>query len=156
MNRIDSICKLITKHGIIADIGCDHGKVSAYIVKNNLADVLIVNDISAPSLDKARQRLDKINCRGGNLPPDIKFLCCDGAELQKDLDLAIITGVGGKNIGEIVQAITPQNLIVSPQKNAPELRQTLIQLGYQCVYDEVITDKKKSYILMKWSKKCQQ
>ena len=44
----------------VADIGCDHGKVAVWLVKNGKANTAICADLSARSLDKAR-RLARAN-----------------------------------------------------------------------------------------------
>jgi len=148
MNRIHTICSLINKTSSIVDIGCDHGKVSAYIAKNNLTDKLIVNDVSAPSLQKAKDLLAKI-------PTDtqIEFVHCDGADLQNAADLYIIAGMGGKEILRILENTNPQNAIIAPQRNIDKVYEGLEKLGYIVETEVYAIQKNKTYPIIRIHKK---
>jgi len=130
-NRLDTICSLIYKVTTIADIGCDHGKVSEFIYSNNLATNLIVNDISPNSISKAKRSLCK---NSANNNTKISFIECDGADLNnyidKPIDLAIIAGMGGHEIIKIISNLMPSAAILDPRNCQLELRTALIVLGY--------------------------
>src|SRR5690554_5657857 len=58
--RMYQIIDNIDNAKVVADIGCDHGKVAYYILQNNLANKVIISDISIPSLDKAKELLGSV------------------------------------------------------------------------------------------------
>ena len=51
--RIDTLCSLLEKTNVFADVGCDHGYCSEYMLKNELCNKAILSDISKGSLQKA-------------------------------------------------------------------------------------------------------
>ena len=152
MTRIEAIGSLIPKCPVIADIGCDHGKISEYIIQNNLAEQrLTVNDISAASLEKARKNLGSLlvsdlSCRP---PCSITFLHKDGAKLPKGIDCAVIAGMGGREILRILQGTVPKCAVVSPQSFQEGLRRGFWQInrrvGYCIDADMTVLDNGKFY-----------
>ena len=59
MKRLDEIAKNIEKTDILADVGCDHGYISQKTLEKNLADKVIISDVSEKCLRKAEILLDK-------------------------------------------------------------------------------------------------
>ena len=55
--RIETLCALLQKTRVFADIGCDHGYCTEYMLKNNLCERAIFSDISKGSLLKAKKLL---------------------------------------------------------------------------------------------------
>ena len=55
--RIETLCALLQKARVFADIGCDHGYCTEYMLKNNLCERAIFSDISKGSLLKAKKLL---------------------------------------------------------------------------------------------------
>lgn len=140
--RLSSILDDI-KGGLIADIGCDHGKLVIMALISGKAEVVIASDISASSLSKTKLLANdfnlenKVDCRVG-----------DGFEkIQEDLDTAIIAGLGGYEIREILLGDVPQikRLILCPHQNPAIARMTLNQIGYSAVKDYVVKEGKKFY-----------
>ena len=50
--RIDMLCSLLERANTFADVGCDHGYCSEYMLKNGLCERAILSDISKGSLQK--------------------------------------------------------------------------------------------------------
>lgn len=147
MSRLSSICNLISKTSCIADIGCDHGIVSEYIYTNKLADTLIVNDISSPSLKKAEHKLEQVISKDNTT--SIKYICAGGQDLvDNDISLGIIAGMGGRVIIDIVASLKLDSFILSPQNHARELRTYLVSNGYSINRDFTVEDNDKFYDIM--------
>jgi len=155
-HRLKTVCALIENAPVIADIGCDHGKVSEYIVKNQLAQCLIVNDVSAPSLAKAKKLLEKYDADGSGNAPKLEYRCCDGAQLSalfpKPIHTVVIAGFGGRELLKIVEALKPETAVLEPQTAAKELRQGLYALGYIVDADVCVYDKRKFYDVLRAKK----
>jgi len=149
--RLRAICSLIAKHEIIADIGADHGKVSEFIYKNSLAKKLIVNDISSPSLAKAKSllALNSVNDReNAQNATGIVFQAICGSrlhELEPQINCAVIAGMGGDEIVKIVSNLQCETLVLSPQTKAEIVRNKLNQMSYNIFVDAVIKEKNKFY-----------
>jgi|GEM_PF-956268 len=152
-SRLQTVCALIGASDTLADIGCDHGKVSEYVVKNNVAKRLIVNDISLPSLQKAKALLAHYSEEIGEQSIQIEYVCCDGAALAtpqyQPIDTVVIAGFGGHELLKIVESIQPKYAILEPQTAAGALRQGLHSLGYTLEADVTVLDKNKFYDVIK-------
>ena len=142
MNRIDVLAGEVPVCDVLADVGCDHGNLAALCLKTGKAKRVILTDVSAPSLDKAKRLLaDEID--------DGRAVAvhCDGLSGVTEVpDVAVIAGMGGREITGILQRapFLPQTLVLSPHKNAPELREYVVS-KYQILRDYVITDGGKYY-----------
>lgn len=96
--RLENIANLVEKGKSVIDIGTDHGLVPLYLAKNNISKDIIATDISAKSLKKLEDKLDK------NLENIIKIEVCDGLDGIdiKENQIAIIAGMGAITIIDIL------------------------------------------------------
>lgn len=144
--RLDLIKSLIVPAKVIADVGCDHGRIAEYCANSGIAELVIASDISEKCLQKARARLgDKAN---------VQFVCCDG--LGYKCDEAVISGMGGILISQILRSAKelPKTLIVSPHRDGALVRSTLIELGYGIDRDIPIFDRGKFYSVIRADVDC--
>ncbi|MBO5327536.1 MAG: SAM-dependent methyltransferase [Clostridia bacterium] len=144
MSRINKLCSYLFKCNTFADIGCDHGYCTEYMLKNGLCQKAVISDISAKSLQKA-EKLLKNYVESGICTP----VCCDGLEkIDKDTDLILIAGMGGEEIIKILKnSFIPKNFVFQPMKNWEELRRYLIENGAHISVDDVFCDDKYYFII---------
>ncbi len=114
----------------VADIGCDHGYLSAWLLESVPDLTLLASDVSAPSLIKAKRRLSE---RG--LTARARFAVADGlSALDGPFDAIVIAGMGAATILQIVrdgrEKIGDAALIVQANLNLPQLRAGLAKLGF--------------------------
>lgn len=128
--RIPQICSRLQKCNVFADIGCDHGYCTQYMLENNLCERAIISDISQKSLSKAQKLLSGYLCSGR-----LDAVCCDGMGGIKGADLVLIAGMGGEEIVRILkEGYIPPAFVFQPMKNTELLRAYLIDSG--CAIDE--------------------
>ena len=109
--RLKFISSLVDER-IVADVGCDHGKLVRKLFDENKIDFAYVSDISRGSLQKAidllKDKKDKI-----------KAICCDGLSGydESKIDECIIAGMGGYEILNIIKnsKVDIQKYILAPQ-----------------------------------------
>ena len=96
--RLMEIINIIDSGKNVIDVGTDHGLVPLYLAKNEISNDILATDISAPSLKKLEEKLDE------NLSKTIKTKVTDGFKdiEKKDNQVAIIAGMGGNTIIEII------------------------------------------------------
>lgn len=96
--RLENIANLVEKGKSVIDIGTDHGLVPLYLAKNDISKDILATDISAKSLKKLEDKLDK------NLENIIKTEVCDGLDGIdiKENQIAIIAGMGAITIIDIL------------------------------------------------------
>ena len=139
--RLKLIESLILPADTVADVGCDHGKVAAFCVQSGIAKHVIASDISAFSLQKARDLIGSAS--------NVSFACCDG--IAYECDEAVISGMGGSLVCDILCAAVrlPETLVVSAHTDHEKVRKCLLSLGYGIDKDVPILDKNKFYAVIR-------
>ena len=124
----------------VADIGCDHGKLTAALLLRGGCQRVIAVDISPDCLSKTREVIqryalqDKAEARLGS---GLSVLA------PGECDAAAILGMGGELIAELLQA-SPEaarrmsRLVLQPMSGIEELRQWLYENSYHVKEDRLI------------------
>lgn len=144
--RMRAILDFVKKKEIVADIGCDHGIVSAAMIREGRAERVIACDVSAKSLQKTealvrKYRLERIDTVVSN---GLCELC------GEKLDCVIVAGMGGLLIRDILahgleEVRGEKELVLAPQGDEYELRVFLYETGYHICNEMVVKDKKYYY-----------
>ena len=147
--RLETVVSLCSRTRTIADIGCDHGQVTAELILEAKAYKVVASDISKESINKA-VRL----CSSLNILPFISFREGDGfAPISKydEVDCAVIAGLGGNEIIKILREskIRVEELVLQPMKDAVKLRGYLLQIGFRIVEDIIVKENDKFYTVIK-------
>ncbi|HEY8424179.1 MAG TPA: class I SAM-dependent methyltransferase, partial [Clostridia bacterium] len=155
--RLQKIADLIVYYDTIADIGCDHGKLSVYLAEKGLCGKVLATDISELSLKKTQKLAQE-----KNISHKVVTLCGDGIrpliEYGQKVDLAIIAGMGGHEIVKIIEQDKNfiDRYIFAPQQNVSFLRKKLNEFGYKIINDFIVLDKNKFYDIIEAEKGCQE
>ena len=117
---------------LAADVGCDHGYLTAYLLRQRMDIHVVASDISAPSLRKAELLLNP-EIYGGR----VCFRVADGlASLKPEEtpDVIIMAGMGGQLILNMLRAgqerIGGASLVLQANLDIPQLRSGLAEMGY--------------------------
>ena len=145
MDRIKKLCGYLSPCGTFVDVGCDHGYCTQYMLDNNLCKTAIAADISDKCLSKAKTLLKDYIAAG-----KCRTVCCFGLDgIEKDVELALIAGMGGEEIIEILKkAFIPENFVLQPMKNVKELREYLLASGAEIMRDDVFESGGKYYFVI--------
>ena len=127
--RIDTLCSLLTPVKTFADVGCDHGYCSEYMLKNGLCQFAILSDISKGSLQKAETLLQSFIKSG-----KAKAVLGNGFfGVDKDVDEVLIAGMGGSEIVAILSnpqyGFMPKRFVFQPMHDSEKLRRYILQNG---------------------------
>ena len=145
--RLMAAASLVRAGRPVADIGCDHGKTSAWLVMSGRTPRVIAVDLRPAPLAKAKALAercgvqDRVDCRlGDGLAP----LSPGEAE-----DI-LITGLSGETIAEILQK-TPWlrdgavHLVLQPTTRAPVLRRWLCENGFFIEAEKPVLERTRAY-----------
>lgn len=118
------------EHPRAADVGCDHGYLTAYVLERCPQMAMLACDVSAPSLEKARRLM-----ASSGVQDRVRFAVADGlAALQEPVDAIVIAGMGAETMLRIVregrEKIGGAALILQANTDLPMLRGELAQLGF--------------------------
>lgn len=143
----------IDKKSVVADIGCDHGYVSIYLVESGIASRAIAMDVRKGPLSGA---LNNIHDFG--FSDHIKTRLSDGLKALEpgEADAIIIAGMGGKLMMRILEEGDPAALgayfgVLQPQSDLDEFRKYLRDKGYVILDEKIVFDDGKYYFPMKVS-----
>lgn len=144
-DRLERIFAIIPKCETFADIGCDHGYIAEAMLKSGKANRVIIADISAKCLKKAEQLLDESIKSGKAIS-----VVSNGFESIPNCDVALIAGMGGEEICDIINSANnlPETLILQPMKNCDKVRLCAVRLGYRVQRDFMFKSAGKFYDLM--------
>ncbi len=135
--RIAHICAAAVKARVFADVGCDHGYMTQYMLRNGLCERAYISDISAKSLKKAERLLARYIAEGRCIP-----VVADGLDgLPEPCDFVLIAGLGGEEIVKILRrAYLPSRFLLQPMKNSEKLRRYLVGCGAKIELDHTFSE----------------
>ena len=150
--RMQAIVDLIAPCDVVADVGCDHGKVAVYLLQNKKAKFVYISDISAPSLQKAKNTLIENSFNNFKAIVSDGFKEYDVTDLQS-INTIVIAGMGGQEIVEILIELFKCNidlqkkfkLVLQPQNNEVLLRKFLIKQKCAIDTDRILQEDAKFY-----------
>lgn len=140
--RIETLCSLLTTADVFADVGCDHGYCSEYMLQKGLCQKAILSDISKGSLAKAEALLADYIREG-----KATSVLGDGFYgVPKDVDEVLIAGMGGSEIVAILSdekyGFIPKRFVFQPMHDGEKLRRYLLAQGAYIERDFTFTDVK--------------
>lgn len=146
MNRIEKLCAYLEKCESFADIGCDHGYCTEYMLKNKLCKRAVISDISAKCLEKAEKLLYPYVKSGV-----VTSVCCNGLDkIDENTDEILIAGMGGEEIINILtSAYIPRLFVFQPMRNVREVREFLLKNDAEITTDEPFESGGKFYFVLK-------
>ncbi|MEG0996773.1 MAG: class I SAM-dependent methyltransferase [Clostridia bacterium] len=151
--RLSTALTLAGRCETAADIGADHGRLSAVLLAQGLAAHVLVADVSEKALAKARGRICALHLEGG-----ATFAVADGLDAlealaQKKADVIFILGMGGDTLRGILlrghARLQNAALILGAQTELPLLRQTVCELGYRIRREALALEGGRCYELMR-------
>ena len=143
--RLRAIADLLdNQKRVVADIGADHGFLTAMLIKEGKADQIIATDISEQSLSKAKRLVKELGFAN-----KVSFKVGDGLDPIKSdkIDVVVIAGMGGYEIIKILKESTAKfsRYILQPMQNPVQLRKFLIENHFLIIKDFIVKDKDKFY-----------
>lgn len=133
---------------VIADVGCDHGKLTGYLTQSGAFVHAI--DISSSSLDKTKKLCKKLD-----ISKNVEYHCSDGlVDVRHTMfDGIILAGIGEINIMEIIEnsldcAKNCRTLILLPMDGAYRTRKYLQKHSFEIIDEELVKEDKRIYTII--------
>ena len=124
----------------VADIGCDHGKLTAALLLDGNCQRVIAGDISPDCLQKTREIVERyslIDRAEVRLGSGLSILA------SGECDAAAMLGMGGELMIELLEAESAvaerlERLVLQPMSGIEELRQWLYEHSYRVQADRLV------------------
>lgn len=150
-DRLLACAGFIKKGSRVADVGCDHGYLSLYLLQQGIASSVIASDISEGPLQSAKR-----NARKFGFESKITFCLSDGLRsIPRDFDTLVCAGMGADTMMSIIAdayddwlADPRYTLILQCQSKRPELRRWLYDKGFRISRETLAKDGKFVYSIM--------
>lgn len=152
-NRLKLVGDYVDKGSIPLDIGCDHAKLSIYLLKERNFPFVYASDNKIGPLNQARENVNYYN-----LADKIELIKADGLNSLNDkIDTITVTGMGGLTINKMFlenknKLTNIKTIILSPNNFIKEVRETINKLGYYLKYEELVEESNKLYHILVFSK----
>lgn len=133
----------------VADIGCDHGYLGIYLLRQGIARAVLAADINQAPLQTAFR-----NARKCGVADKMCFFLSDGLKnLPPDFDVLVCAGMGADTIISVLQAAPwlkskHYRLILQCQSKTPTLRRYLSENGWYIEEESVLRDGRFLYTVM--------
>ena len=148
-NRLLACTRFINTGDRVADIGCDHGYLGIYLLKNGIAKNVIASDIRPQPLQSAVRNAAKYG-----VSDMMSFHLSDGARgIPRDFDTLVCAGMGADTMVSILEAAPwlqskQYRLILQCQSKTPLLRSYLSEHGWRIAEEAVLRDGRFLYTVM--------
>lgn len=148
-NRLLACCGFVNPGDRVADVGCDHGYLGIYLLKNGIAGSVIASDIKEGPLQSALRNAVKFNVRD-----KMTFYLSNGVQgIPRDFDTLVCAGMGADTMMSVLDAAPwlkdgKYRLILQCQSKRPELRKYLYRQGYAIRRETLAQDGKFLYPVM--------
>lgn len=134
----------------VADVGCDHGYLTAYLLRQRDDLRMVASDISKASLAKARMLLDP-----GLYGRRVRFEEADGLDALhegENPDCIVMAGMGGRLILEVLtkgrEKIGSAKLVLQANVDIPLLRQELAKMGIDIIKERYAEANGRQYAVL--------
>lgn len=149
--RLHAALEMLTGSDTVADIGCDHGRLTAALLQKQICKRVIASDISEPSLEKARRLIEVIGFK-----EQVSFRIGDGCSVLNpgECDAIALLGMGGTLMCRILESCAvslmgAKALVLQPMRAQDDIRLYLYQNGFRIVCDRVVSDHGRLYQVFK-------
>ena len=155
MNRLSErlmhIARQVSAGQTLADVGCDHGYLPIWLVRNGCMQRAIAMDINDGPLQRAREHIEQ-----ESLGEYIQTRLSDGLEKLSpgEADAVIIAGMGGNLTIDILtrgEAVvrTLDQLILEPQSELAGVRAFLRENDYYIEAEDLVLEDGKYYPILR-------
>lgn len=141
--RLMMIADLVPLSDTVCDIGTDHGYIAIYLAKKGVAKKVIAADIKQGPLNQAKKNIDLFDTSAS-----VETRLSNGFENigQNEADCAIIAGMGGETIAEILKNEKGcTHFVLQMQTAHRDLREFLSENGFVIEKESIAREGRKMY-----------
>lgn len=145
--RLEKAIELLHGASTVADVGSDHGRLAAVLLQRGLCNKVIATDISAESLQKARELLSYIG-----LSEQTELRVGDGLRVLKPFECEGIAllGMGGTLMSRILEEADEllqgaRFAVLQPMTAQADIRRYLHERNFWITEDALVQEGRRFY-----------
>lgn len=146
--RLKAVLAMLGKCETLADVGCDHGYLSAAAILSGAAMYALASDVSSVSAKKAEKLAQRLGLSGL-----MSVVCGDGLApigAEEPPYSIAVCGMGGELIARILEegsesAKEADLIVMQPMRGEAELRRYLFEHDYRISDERVVRDGRRFY-----------
>lgn len=145
------LADMVSPGGIVADVGCDHGYLSIWLVQTGTCAGALAMDVRKGPLGAAAEHVKECRLEGY-----IETRLSDGLQSMEagEADTLVLAGMGGRLMSRILtegedKLKAFRELILQPQSELMEFRRFLRRMGLETVQEAAVAEEGKYYFAMK-------
>ena len=145
--RLSAVAQLVRENSSLADVGCDHGYLPAFLLLNGKIKSAVASDINEGPLNSCIQLVADYS-----LQDKIKCVLSDGLKNVDEQDCSDISvcGMGGELIAQILENCpwaknSEKHFIFNPMTHPEILRKYLCDNGFEIQSDLVVKEGRHYY-----------
>lgn len=154
--RLQAVADMVEPGSIVADVGCDHGYVSMYLIQNGISPRVLAMDVNRGPLERAREHVQE-----AGLSEYIELRLSDGLKAlgwkencEPEADTLLTAGLGGRLAVRILEDSADKVCrmkwaILQPQSEIWLVRQKLRKMGYSITDENMIFEEGKYYTVIR-------
>ncbi|MBR1854526.1 MAG: SAM-dependent methyltransferase [Lachnospiraceae bacterium] len=145
--RLQMLADLVTPGNTVADVGCDHGFLSIYLIQSGISPRVIASDVRQGPLSAAKEHISD-----HGVEEYIETRLSDGLMeyWPGEADTLICAGMGGRLMQQILMQSEPvtrefREMILQPQSELMQFRVFLREQGYKIAQERIVCEEGKYY-----------
>lgn len=145
--RLQTVAHMVTWGNRVCDVGCDHGYVSIYLVRQGISPGVLAMDLREGPLGAAREHVTE-----QRLEEKIELRLSNGLHNYNigEADSLVCAGMGGRLMRRILEedkekTASFRELILQPQSELELFRRFLRESGYLVREEEMLKEDGKFY-----------
>lgn len=149
--RLQMLADMVTCGNRVADVGCDHGFLSIYLIQQGISPSALAMDVRKGPLAAAARHIAQ-----SGLEAYIQTRLSDGLTAYEagETETIVCAGMGGRLMARILEqgikkAVCAHELILQPQSELGEFRQFLAGKGFSIIAENAIREEGKYYFAMR-------
>lgn len=148
--RLQMLADMVKRGDRVADVGCDHGFLSIYLVQQGISPEVLAMDVRRGPLSAAKEHIAAYG-----LDAYITVRLSDGVTLMEkgEADTVVCAGMGGalmqRILKEGMEKLRDMTLILQPQSELKEFRGFLRREGFRILEENAVFEEGKYYFAMK-------
>ncbi len=148
--RLKAIADMLTPCGAVADIGCDHGYLCAYLIEKQVCKTAIASDINKQPLESARNTAVRYGTYDNT-----QFVLSNGLDkIPENTDAIVIAGMGGELISKILENCpwikdANKQIVLQPMTKVESVRRFCYENGFEIIDEACTSDSSHVYCIMK-------